>query len=285
MSTTLLMGRSPTDRSRFRNQGGDGPTAMPSMTRTAKRGHPCGSWIRTLRAKLGGCHREERIGDFGRWLAQALAEGGGQLAGDPDVAETVRPVRGHVEVEDGVEVEHLAERLPRHTLLKDEDPVRVVADAKLDRRTEHAGRLVPADRLDAESLVHRRWACSRGGVGHEVAGLDVGRTGHDPDGSRDLGERRKRSRHRRAEIDVRELQMRRPGDWRDRRDPGDDDPLAADLDGADLCAGVGQRTGDRGYRRVQRRVVAEPAQREFHDASAVGTAGAGAGCRNRTSLS
>ena len=47
MSTTLLIGRSPTARSRCRSHPGDGPTTMPSITRASKRGQPAGSSTRT----------------------------------------------------------------------------------------------------------------------------------------------------------------------------------------------------------------------------------------------
>ena len=113
MSTTLLIGRSPTARSRWRSHPGDGPTTTPSITRAAKRGQPSRVLDPDLGAQLRRRGRQQLLGDRRRGLVERFAECGRQLAGDADVAQAVRPVGGDVEVEDRVEGQDLAERLSR----------------------------------------------------------------------------------------------------------------------------------------------------------------------------
>ena len=225
---------------------------------------PAGVLDPDLGAQLRGCCREQLVGDGGRRLVQPLAQRGCELASDADVAEAVGAVGGDVEIEDRVHREHVGERLSGDPVVEDEDAVGVLPHTELDRGAEHPWRLVPADGADSEPLVHRRWAGSRRCIRHEIARFDVGRPGHDPDGSRLDAERRQRRRHLPAEVQIRELEMRRPGYRRDRRDPGDDDPFATDLDRAHLGTGVDQGFDERLHGGVKRGVVAQPAQRELH---------------------
>jgi hypothetical protein len=180
------------------------------------------------------------------------------------VAEAIRAVGGHVEVEDGIEGQDLAERLSWHAVLEDEDAVGVLPHPELDRRTEHPWGFVPADGLHAEALVHRGRARSGRRVRNEVAGLDVWRAGQDSHGREHGAERRERCRHLPTQIQIGKLQMRRSGNLPDRDDPRDHQPLASKLDRPHLGAGVDQRSHDRRDRRVEGRVVAQPAKRELH---------------------
>ena len=91
-----------------------------------------------LGAQLGRRRREQLRGHGRRRFVERLAECGRELACDADMAEAVRPVGGHLEVEDGVEGQHLAKGLTRAALVEDEDAVRVLPHAELDRRAEHA---------------------------------------------------------------------------------------------------------------------------------------------------
>ena len=82
MSTTLLIGRNPTARSRWRSHPGDGPTAMPSITRAAKRGQPAGSSIRTGRATRPRSPR----------AARRAPTAGGSLRPSPSAAASSRAI-------------------------------------------------------------------------------------------------------------------------------------------------------------------------------------------------
>ena len=200
------------------------------------------------------------------------------------MAEAVRPVGGDVQVEHGVEGQHLAERLPGPALVEDEDAAGVLPHPELDRRAEHSGRLVTADGFHPEPLVHRRWSRSRRRVRHEVARLDVGRAGQHPDRPGNDAERGQRRGDDGPEIEIGELEVRRTLDRVDRDDARDHESLAADVDGTHLGAGVDERLDNRGDRRVEGCVVAQPAERELHGAGRSDGSSA-TGTRKRTSLS
>ncbi len=82
--------------------------------------------------------REECIRHRRRRLAERLAQRGGELACDADVAQAIGPVGGDVEVEDRVHGERFGKRLSWRPFLEDENAVRVLPHAELDCRAEHA---------------------------------------------------------------------------------------------------------------------------------------------------
>ena len=239
-----------------------------------------------LGAQLGRGRREQLLGNRRRRLVEPFAECRRELACDTDVAEAVRTVGGDLEVEDGVEGQDLAKRLPGRPLVKNEDAVSVLPHPELDRRAEHPWGLVAADGLHPQALVHGRGASPGRRVGNQVAGLDVGRPGHDPDRPGHGAERLQRRGYVPPEIEISELQMRRSGDRFEGRDPRDHEALAAEVDRAHLGPRVHECFDDGSHGRVEGRVIAQPPKGELHEAGPSGDVLIMlSGTRKRTSLS
>ena len=53
------------------------------------------------------------------------------------MAQTVGTVGGHLDLEDGVEVEDLVQRLSGDAVIEHEDPLSILTDPELDRRADH----------------------------------------------------------------------------------------------------------------------------------------------------
>ncbi len=108
-------------------------------------GHETGASLRVLdpdaHPVLDRGHRGERLRHPGARLVEGLGERRGELAGEPDVAEAVGAVGGDLDLEHGVEVEHLGRRLTGPSALEEEQSVGVVAETELDRRAEEAREL------------------------------------------------------------------------------------------------------------------------------------------------
>ncbi len=121
-----------------------------------------------------------------------------------------------------------------------------------------------------------------GAYGTRWPDLEVRRTRDDAHRTVAARPFRKRGRRRGSQVDVGELQVRGPGDRNERCDPADHEAGAGRFDRSHLGAGLDERAGDSVDGRIERRVIAKPAQRNPHVGAA---AGAATGWRKRTSLS
>ena len=214
---------------------------------------------RILDAHAGALARrgrgEESLGDGRGGFAKRLAEGGGQLARDPDVAEAIGPVGGHLDVEDDVQGDDLVEGLARPAPLQDEQPGGVLADPQLDGREQHPGRAVLAaeHRPNSERLGEARKDRARWGVGSQVPDLHVGCPGDQAD------------RPAVADIDVGEADSAsRLGDGGQIQNPGHDGAVGNPLDTVHLGAGVDQETDQLIDGSVEIRVLPEPLEGDLH---------------------
>ena len=122
---------------------------------------------------------EHPFGDRGARFAHRLPHRRGHLARDAHVTQAVGPVGGHLDLEHGVELEHLVERLAGETALQVMDASGVLADTQLHRRAQHPRRLVLAAEhgTNPERLVPAGQQRARRRVRHEVADDEVGRAG------------------------------------------------------------------------------------------------------------
>ena len=214
---------------------------------------------RVLDAHAGALARrgrgEESRRDGGGGFAEGFAEGGGQLARDPDVAEAIGPVGGHLDVQDDVQGDDLVDGLARRAPLQDEQPGGVLADPQLDGREQHPGGAVLAaeHRPDPERFGEARKDRARRGVRDQVPDLHVGCTGDQAD------------RLAVADIDVGEADSAsRLGDGGQIQHPGHNGAVGGALDAVDLGAGVDQETDQLIDGSVEIRVFPEPFQGDLH---------------------
>ncbi len=183
--------------------------------------------------------------------------GGGKIAGDAVHAGGVRTVRRQVDLDDGiVEMGPFGiARAERCIGRQVENAVVIVRDLQLERRHQHAAAFDAANGADAERDVLTRNERARRREHADHAGPRIGRAAHDL--------------HRRTGpgVDHADAQPVGIGMLLGRDHAGDGERRQRRRlvgDALDLEADHGQAIDQRGERRVGRKMLLEPGQREFH---------------------